>query len=164
VAEGLAHVAIGTHALLEKDVEFASSAWPSSTSSIASACCSGSELVQKGVHPDVLVMTATPIPRTLAMTLYGDLDVSVIDELPPGRKPIKTKHYTADGIEQVYSFLKNADRRGPPGVRGLSGDRGIRNAGHEGGAKDVRAPFARSLPDARGGPDARRSRPTKRKP
>jgi ATP-dependent DNA helicase RecG len=62
--------------------------------------------VQKGVHPDVLVMTATPIPRTLAMTLYGDLDVSVIDELPPGRKPIITKHATADRIEQVYSFLK----------------------------------------------------------
>ena len=63
-------------------------------------------LVQKGVTPDVLVMTATPIPRTLAMTLYGDLDVSVIDELPPGRKPILTKHYTADRIEQAYSFMK----------------------------------------------------------
>ncbi|HEY1242704.1 MAG TPA: helicase-related protein, partial [Bryobacteraceae bacterium] len=50
--------------------------------------------------------TATPIPRTLAMTLYGDLDVSVIDELPPGRKPIVTKHATADRVEQVYSFLK----------------------------------------------------------
>jgi ATP-dependent DNA helicase RecG len=54
----------------------------------------------------VLVMTATPIPRTLAMTLYGDLDVSVIDELPPSRKPIITKHATADRVEQVYSFLK----------------------------------------------------------
>src|ERR1700722_3091590 len=51
-------------------------------------------------------MTATPIPRTLAMTLYGDLDVSVIDQLPPGRKPIKTKHYASDAIEQAYSFLK----------------------------------------------------------
>jgi ATP-dependent DNA helicase RecG len=63
-------------------------------------------LVRKGTHPDVLVMTATPIPRTLAMTLYGDLDVSVIDEMPPGRKPIITKHAAADRIEQVYSFLK----------------------------------------------------------
>jgi ATP-dependent DNA helicase RecG len=54
----------------------------------------------------VLVMTATPIPRTLSMTLYGDLDVSVIDELPPGRKPIITRHATADTVEQVYSFLK----------------------------------------------------------
>jgi ATP-dependent DNA helicase RecG len=58
------------------------------------------------VHPDVLVMTATPIPRTLALTLYGDLDVSVIDEMPPGRKPIVTKHVTADHAEQVYSFVK----------------------------------------------------------
>src|ERR1035441_2684791 len=50
--------------------------------------------------------TATPIPRTLAMTMYGDLDVSVIDEMPPGRKPIVTKHSTSDRIEQVYSFMK----------------------------------------------------------
>ena len=62
--------------------------------------------MQKGAHPDVLVMTATPIPRTLALTLYGDLDVSVIDEMPPGRKPIVTKHVTADHVEQIYSFLK----------------------------------------------------------
>ena len=51
-------------------------------------------------------MTATPIPRTLALTIYGDLDVSVIDEMPPGRKPIATKHVTEDRIESVYSFLK----------------------------------------------------------
>jgi ATP-dependent DNA helicase RecG len=63
-------------------------------------------LARKGVHPDVLVMTATPIPRTLALTVYGELDVSIIDELPPGRKPIVTKHVTADHVERVYSFLK----------------------------------------------------------
>ena len=51
-------------------------------------------------------MTATPIPRTLALTVYGDLDVSVIDEMPPGRKPIVTKHVEQVRIEQVYSFLK----------------------------------------------------------
>src|SRR3989454_5671211 len=61
---------------------------------------------RKGIHPDVLVMTATPIPRTLALTIYGDLDISVIDELPPGRKPIVTKHVTNDQIEKVYSFVK----------------------------------------------------------
>jgi ATP-dependent DNA helicase RecG len=63
------------------------------------------ELMRKGLQPDVLVMTATPIPRTLALTIYGDLDVSTIDELPPGRKPITTKHVPESHVEGVYSFL-----------------------------------------------------------
>ena len=106
VAEGLAHVVIGTHALLEKDVEFKRLGLAIVDEQHRFGVMQRLGLVQKGVHPDVLVMTATPIPRTLAMTLYGDLDVSVIDELPPGRKPIMTKHDTDDRIEQVYSFLK----------------------------------------------------------
>jgi ATP-dependent DNA helicase RecG len=106
VAEGLAHVAIGTHALLEKDVEFRKLGLAVIDEQHRFGVLQRLGLVQKGVYPDVLVMTATPIPRTLAMTLYGDLDVSVIDELPPGRKPIITKHATADRVEQVYSFLK----------------------------------------------------------
>jgi len=106
VSEGLAHVAIGTHALLEKDVEFKRLGLAIVDEQHRFGVLQRLGLVQKGVHPDVLVMTATPIPRTLAMTLYGDLDVSVIDQLPPGRKPIVTKHTTADRIEQVYSFLK----------------------------------------------------------
>ena len=64
------------------------------------------KLYEKGQRPDVLVMTATPIPRTLALTVYGDLDTSIIDELPPGRKPIHTKHVMEDRVEQVYSFVK----------------------------------------------------------
>jgi len=106
VAEGLVHVVIGTHALLEKDVEFSKLGLAIIDEQHRFGVLQRLGLVQKGVHPDVLVMTATPIPRTLAMTLYGDLDVSVIDQLPPGRKPIKTKHYTADSIEQAYSFVK----------------------------------------------------------
>ena len=107
VAEGLAHVVIGTHALLEKDVEFQRLGLAIVDEQHRFGVLQRLGLVQKGVHPDVLVMTATPIPRTLAMTLYGDLDVSTIDQLPPGRKPIQTKHYTADRIEQAYSFLKS---------------------------------------------------------
>jgi ATP-dependent DNA helicase RecG len=106
VAEGLARVVIGTHALLEKDVEFQRLGLAIIDEQHRFGVLQRLGLVQKGGHPDVLVMTATPIPRTLALTLYGDLDVSVIDELPPGRKPIITKHATADRVEQVYSFMK----------------------------------------------------------
>ncbi len=106
IAAGMAQVAIGTHALLEKDVEFAKLGLAIVDEQHRFGVMQRFELLQKGVHPDVLVMTATPIPRTLAMTLYGDLDVSVIDEMPPGRKPIVTKHVTSDHAEQIYSFMK----------------------------------------------------------
>jgi len=106
IAAGMARVVIGTHALLEKDVEFQKLGLAIVDEQHRFGVMQRFELLQKGVHPDVLVMTATPIPRTLALTLYGDLDVSVIDELPPGRKPIRTEHRTADHAERVYSFLK----------------------------------------------------------
>ena len=106
ISEGLANVIVGTHALLEKDVEFKKLGLAIVDEQHRFGVLQRLGLVQKGVHPDVLVMTATPIPRTLAMTLYGDLDVSVIDELPPGRKPIVTKHAPDDRVEQVYSFMK----------------------------------------------------------
>jgi ATP-dependent DNA helicase RecG len=106
IAEGLTHVVVGTHALLEKDVEFKRLGLAIVDEQHRFGVLQRLSLVQKGVHPDVLVMTATPIPRTLSMTLYGDLDVSIIDQLPPGRKPIVTKHATADRVEQVYSFMK----------------------------------------------------------
>ena len=103
---GLLPVAIGTHALIEKDVEFARLGLVIIDEQHRFGVMQRFQLVQKGVTPDVLVMTATPIPRTLAMTLYGDLDVSVIDELPPGRRKIVTKHFTADQIELAYSAVK----------------------------------------------------------
>jgi ATP-dependent DNA helicase RecG len=106
LTEGLAHIAIGTHALIERDVEFKRLGLAIVDEQHRFGVMQRFELLQKGVHPDVLVMTATPIPRTLAMTLYGDLDVSVIDELPPGRQPIVTKHVMEDRVESVYSFLK----------------------------------------------------------
>ncbi|MGI8746681.1 MAG: ATP-dependent DNA helicase RecG [Bryobacteraceae bacterium] len=113
LAAGLAHIGIGTHALLEKDVEFkrlglaiVDEQHRFGVMQRLQLSEKGQHRAEKGQHPDVLVMTATPIPRTLALTLYGDLDVSVIDEMPPGRKPIVTKHVTEDQIERVYSFLK----------------------------------------------------------
>jgi ATP-dependent DNA helicase RecG len=106
VSAGMVQVVVGTHALLEKDVQFHRLGLAIIDEQHRFGVLQRLQLAQKGAQPDVLVMTATPIPRTLALTLYGDLDVSVIDELPPGRKPIITKHATADRVEQVYSFLK----------------------------------------------------------
>jgi ATP-dependent DNA helicase RecG len=106
VAEGLTHIAIGTHALLESDVEFRKLGLAIVDEQHRFGVMQRLKLFEKGHRPDVLVMTATPIPRTLALTVYGDLDTSIIDELPPGRKPIQTKHVMEDRVEQVYSFMK----------------------------------------------------------
>jgi ATP-dependent DNA helicase RecG len=112
VAEGLAHLTVGTHALLEEDVEFKKLGLAIVDEQHRFGVMQRLRLMQKGGHPDVLVMTATPIPRTLALTLYGDLDVSILDELPPGRKPIITKHVTEDQVELVYSFLQKQVQAG----------------------------------------------------
>ncbi|MBI3678883.1 MAG: ATP-dependent DNA helicase RecG [Acidobacteria bacterium] len=103
---GLVHFAVGTHALLEEDVSFKKLGLAIIDEQHRFGVMQRLRLMEKGTAPDVLVMTATPIPRTLAMTLYGDLDVSVIDELPPGRRPVVTKHLSEDRIEQVWSFVK----------------------------------------------------------
>lgn len=105
VAEGLVHVVIGTHALLEADVEFRRLGLAIVDEQHRFGVMQRLKLFEKGQKPDVLVMTATPIPRTLALTLYGDLDTSVIDELPPGRRPVQTRHVPEDRVEQVYSFV-----------------------------------------------------------
>ena len=105
ISEGFAKVVVGTHALLEQNVEFQRLGLAIIDEQHRFGVLQRKTLQQKGVSPDVLVMTATPIPRTLALTIYGDLDVSVIDELPPGRKPIKTAHRTQVEIERVYSFI-----------------------------------------------------------
>jgi ATP-dependent DNA helicase RecG len=105
ISSGLIHVAVGTHALIEGDVEFSRLGLVVIDEQHRFGVMQRLKLAKKGVHPDVLVMTATPIPRTLAMTIYGDLDVSTIDELPPGRVPIVTRHVNQDQIERVWSFL-----------------------------------------------------------
>ena len=104
---GLIPVMVGTHALLEDDVKFQRLGLAIVDEQHRFGVEQRMALVGKAaMAPDVLVMTATPIPRTLALTIYGDLDVSVIDELPPGRKPILTKHVTEDRVESAYSFMK----------------------------------------------------------
>ncbi len=101
------NILIGTHALIEQDVEFFNIGLVVIDEQHRFGVAQRAKLWKKGnVLPHVLVMTATPIPRTLAMTLYGDLDVSVIDELPKGRKPIKTVHQHENNRPLVMDFLK----------------------------------------------------------
>ena len=103
---------VGTHALLEEDVEFHKLGLAIVDEQHRFGVMQRLRLQKKGVTPDVLVMTATPIPRTLALTIYGELDTSTIDEMPPGRKPISTRHVTEDRIELVYTFLKQQIEQG----------------------------------------------------
>lgn len=103
---GELHLLIGTHALIEDTVQFSNLGLVVIDEQHRFGVAQRAKLWSKSSDPPhILVMTATPIPRTLAMTLYGDLDFSVIDELPPGRKPIKTYHFYESGREKVYNFM-----------------------------------------------------------
>jgi ATP-dependent DNA helicase RecG len=130
IAQGNAQLVIGTHALIEQKVEFAGLGLvivdeqhrfgvmqrfklmkkssddvpPNHTGTGSEAARAGRSLAVQG-EADVLVMTATPIPRTLALTLYGDLDVSVLDEMPPGRTPIVTRRVSSDRADEVWQFV-----------------------------------------------------------
>ncbi len=104
---GEIHILIGTHALLEERVKFHNLGFVVIDEQHRFGVEQRARLWSKNSNPPhVLVMTATPIPRTLAMTLYGDLDVSVIDELPPGRKPIQTVHYTDSARLRLFGFMR----------------------------------------------------------
>jgi len=105
--EGTLPILIGTHALIEETVQFKNLGLVVIDEQHRFGVAQRARLWEKAdVLPHVLVMTATPIPRTLAMTLYGDLDVSVIDELPPGRRPVITRHSYDSKRLQVFGFLK----------------------------------------------------------
>ena len=105
--EGSLHFLVGTHALIEDKVKFRQLGLVIVDEQHRFGVAQRARLWKKSEQvPHVLVMTATPIPRTLAMTLYGDLDVSVIDELPPGRKPVKTIHITDSKRLRMHGFIR----------------------------------------------------------
>ncbi|MCL6524205.1 MAG: ATP-dependent DNA helicase RecG [Thermoflavifilum sp.] len=113
IAAGHIRLLIGTHALIEDVVQFARLGLAVIDEQHRFGVAQRAALWEKSdIPPHVLVMTATPIPRTLAMTVYGDLDVSVIDTLPPGRKKIITVHRTSDRRHQVMDFVKSQIRQG----------------------------------------------------
>lgn len=112
IALGEVDVAIGTHALIEEGVQFNRLGLVIVDEQHRFGVMQRATLRQKGYSPDLLVMTATPIPRTLALTMYGDLDCSVIDELPPGRQEIKTIWLGPNDRERAYSFLRQQVKQG----------------------------------------------------
>ena len=113
IASGEVDILIGTHALIEDRVQFSNLGFVVIDEQHRFGVEQRARLWTKNLQPPhILVMTATPIPRTLAMTLYGDLDVSVIDELPPGRRPIKTVHYTDAARLRLFGFMKQEIAKG----------------------------------------------------
>ena len=106
VTAGELHLVVGTHALVQRSVRFATLGLVIIDEQHRFGVLQRAELREKGLLPDMLVMTATPIPRTLALTTYGDLDVSSIRELPPGRTPVRTTARPENRREEIYAFMR----------------------------------------------------------
>jgi ATP-dependent DNA helicase RecG len=111
IKSGKINLVIGTHALLQEDLKFKNLGLVIIDEQHRFGVAQRASLPKKGSDPDILIMTATPIPRTLSMTLYGDLDISVIDELPKNRLPIKTFSYSQERLDEVYQFVRNIVKR-----------------------------------------------------
>jgi ATP-dependent DNA helicase RecG len=113
IAQGNAHLIIGTHALIQEKVEFHNLGLVIVDEQHRFGVMQRFKLMKKGeAEPDTLVMTATPIPRTLALTLYGDLDTSILDELPPGRTPITTRRVSDERAPEVWDFVRKQVKAG----------------------------------------------------
>ncbi len=112
VKSGEVQLLVGTHALIQEKVAFQNLGIVVVDEQHRFGVIQRSELMKKGDLPDTLVMTATPIPRSLAMTVYGDLRVSILDEMPPGRKPVKTVVKTETSRDEVYSVLRRQVQEG----------------------------------------------------
>ncbi len=112
VKNGSIQVVVGTHALIQEDVEFADLGLAIIDEQHRFGVVQRGALAQKGMNPDMLVMTATPIPRTLAITYHGDLDLSVIDEMPKYRIPVTTRVVTEDKVPKVYQFVHDQVKKG----------------------------------------------------
>ena len=106
VRRGDLDIVIGTHAVIQSDVTFHRLGFVVIDEQHKFGVMQRAHLRWKGRSPDVLVMTATPIPRTLALTVFGDLDVSTIRELPPGRRPVQTRHLEPERIDRAYQFIR----------------------------------------------------------
>jgi ATP-dependent DNA helicase RecG len=112
IADGGVQVVVGTHALIQGSTQFHRLGLVVVDEQHRFGVMQRSTLAEKGLEPDILQMTATPIPRTLAITVYGGMDISVIDELPPGRTPVKTRRITPAKVADMYDYLRKQAVRG----------------------------------------------------
>ncbi|BBO17420.1 ATP-dependent DNA helicase RecG [Candidatus Brocadia pituitae] len=112
IKDGQIDLVVGTHALIEESVRFKQIGLVVIDEQHKFGVVQRLNLKKKGLCPDVLIMTATPIPRTLSLTLFGDLDISVLDEMPPGRSPVKTIWVTQDREQNAFNFIKDEIVRG----------------------------------------------------
>ena len=112
IAEGQVALTVGTHALIQERTRFARLGLAVIDEQHRFGVAQRQSLAEKGLRPDLLVMTATPIPRSLALTVYGDLDVSILDEMPPGRSPVETRVMTRDQRDQAVTMVRERLRRG----------------------------------------------------
>ena len=112
IESGDTDIVVGTHAIIQEGVDFRNLGFVVIDEQHRFGVIQRATLRGKGANPDVLVMTATPIPRTLAMTVYGDLDISVINEMPPGKKPIKTKVFYEKNRDKVYDIIRKETGKG----------------------------------------------------
>jgi len=150
INRGEAQLVIGTHALIEEKVEFDNLGLVVVDEQHRFGVLQRFRLMKKPnqPEPDVLVMTATPIPRTLALSLYGDLDVSILDELPPGRTPIVTRRVAEEGSDKVWEFVRNQVKLGRqayvvyPVIEGSSDDQPELDFSHDEDRADLSVPEA----------------------
>ena len=112
IAEGDVDLVVGTHAVIQESVQFKRLGLAIIDEQHRFGVMQRAELHRRGINPDILVITATPIPRSLAMTVYGDLEISVIDEMPPGRTPVKTFVRGDDRREKIYEFIRDQIKDG----------------------------------------------------
>jgi ATP-dependent DNA helicase RecG len=112
IAEGEVDLIIGTHTLIQQKMKFARLGLIVIDEQHKFGVAQRGVLKQKGIYPDTLVMTATPIPRTLAMTAYGDLDLSIIPDMPPGRSPVKTSFVPREKRDKMYRFIEDMIKEG----------------------------------------------------
>jgi ATP-dependent DNA helicase RecG len=148
VASGEAALVVGTHAVIQEQVQFKSLGWRHRRAAPLRRRAAAGAARQAGgeaLEPHLLMMSATPIPRTLAMSYYADLDVSTIDELPPGRTPVVTKLISDSRREEVIERIRGQVGARPAGLLGLPADRGERDAGPDQRHRDARA-LSEALP------------------